>query len=348
MENKILIVIVTYNSENFIERCLFSIANQNFKNFTLFVIDNASTDRTVEIVKNYRNAESRIPPSNFRLIKLKKNKGFAGAVNFAVFKSLPGRKKTETEFDYILLINPDMVLDDYSIQNLINVFGRERQNDGHDSASGRRSNIGAAGGLILEYDSDSVQNLGGYMLPNFVTCHKGHDGRLDIGKIINNDTLYLDSLEKINPDYVTGAFFITPFDLFRNLGGFDSGYRPAYFEELDYCLKVKRLGLKIVVEPSSVTRHFEGASSRKFSKNFYYYYHKNRIRCAVINSSFAGIFKIFFLLEPKWLKTKATRDQAGPLIKAYLINSVFCLLNLFVKAGNSLRLHKLKKLYLSV
>ncbi|HHT78457.1 MAG TPA: glycosyltransferase family 2 protein [Actinobacteria bacterium] len=348
MENRILIVVVTYNSENFIERCLFSIANQNFKNFTLFVIDNASTDKTVEIVKNYRNAESRIPPSNFRFIKLKKNKGFAGAINFAVFKSLPKRKNIETEFDYILLINPDMVLDDYSIQNLINIFRGNKRNDGYDSHGGRSSNIGAAGGLILEYDSDSVQNLGGYMLPNFVTYHKEQNDNIDIGKIINNDASYLDSLEKINPDYVTGAFFMTPFDLFRSLGGFDSGYRPAYFEELDYCLKVKRLGLKIIAEPSSVTRHFEGASSRKFSKNFYYYYHKNRIRCAVINSSFAGIFKIFFLLEPKWLKTMATRDQAGPLIKAYLINSVFCLLNLFIKAGNSLRLYKIKKLYLSV
>ncbi len=348
MENKILIVIVTYNSENFIERCLFSIANQNFKNFFLFVVDNASTDRTVDIIKNYRNAESRILPSKFRFIKLKKNIGFAGAVNHAVFKSSSDKKNIETGFDFILLINPDMVLDDFSIQNLVNVFVTESRDNSREIINNKKNNTGAAGGLILEYDMDSIQNLGGYMLPNFVTCHKGKDSRLDVEKIINNDTGYINSLEKIYPDYVTGAFFMTPFDLFINLRGLDSGYRPAYFEELDYCLKIKRLGLSVVVEPSSFTRHFEGASSRKFSKNFYYYYHKNRIRCAIINSGFVKIFKIFFWLEPKWLRKKATKDQMGPLIKAYLVNSLLCLFNLLVKARNSLIIYKINKLYKSV
>ncbi|HAX18580.1 MAG TPA: hypothetical protein DCY00_08330 [Actinobacteria bacterium] len=348
MEKKVLIIIVTYNSENFIERCLFSIANQNYKNYSLFVIDNASSDKTAEIVKNYRNAESRIPYSNFRFVKLNKNIGFAGAINHVVFKIVLNRKNKKTDFDLILLINPDMILDDFSIRNLAGVFSSDGKN--HEQiANTRSSNItGAAGGLILEYDRDIIQNMGGFILPNYVTYHKGAGSKLDVSKIIENDNEYLSSIEKINPDYITGAFFMTPFDLFKKLGGFDSGYRPAYFEELDYCLKVRKSGFKITLEPSALARHFEGASTGKFSKNFYYFYHKNRIRCVVVNSGCINIFKIFFSLEPKWLKTQATKDQVIPLAKAYLINSFFFLFNLLLKFRNSWRILKIRKSYKSL
>ena len=47
-------------------------------------------------------------------------------------------------------------------------------------------------------------------------------------------------------DYVTGAFFATVFSLFRDSGGFDRGYRPVYFEELDYCLRLREAGWKVV------------------------------------------------------------------------------------------------------
>lgn len=346
MEPRILIIIVTYNSENYIERCLFSIANQNYKAFTLFVIDNASADRTAEIVKNYRNAESRISPLNFRFIRLNKNIGFAGAVNLVVFKSLKYKRYKEQNYNFILLLNPDMVLDDFSIHNLVNVFSSNEQQ----SEEKRRchyNNIGAAGGLILEYDHDNIQHLGGFVLPNFVTFHNDADNNIDIKRIINNDIKYIDSLKKIKPDYVTGALFMTPFNLFAGIGGFDSGYRPAYFEELDYCLKIKRAGFKIAIEPSALARHFEGASTGKFSKKFYYYYHKNRIRCAIINSGFKDLLRIIFYWEPRWLKTKATRDQKLPLLKAYMINSLFYFFYLLLKVRNIVRISRVKQYFKS-
>ena len=77
MEDRALIIIVTYNSENFIEKCLFSIASQNFKNYFLLIIDNNSGDLTVERIKEYKNAESRISSSNFKLIQMNKNLGFS-------------------------------------------------------------------------------------------------------------------------------------------------------------------------------------------------------------------------------------------------------------------------------
>jgi len=343
MNEKILIVIVTFNSENFVERCLFSIANQNYKNFVLILVDNASADKTVEIVRNYRNAESRIPPSNFKFIRLSKNIGFSGAVNHAVFKYVLKDRVKDGDFDFILLLNPDMILNDLSIQNLLSVF-TEKESNYKKTSSKVFGKVGAAGGIILDYDGDNIQHFGGFILPNFVTYHDKGSKEIDIEKILNNDKEYCHSIPVIEPDYVTGAFFITPFSLFIRLGGFDTGYRPAYFEELDYCIKLKKAGFSIVLEPSAFVRHFEAASSKKFSPMFYYYYHKNRIRCAIINSGFLNLFRIFFYYEPKWLKKKSTKDQISALLKAYLINTFFCPYDLLVKIKNLVKLYRIKKL----
>ncbi|HJX02047.1 MAG TPA: glycosyltransferase, partial [Candidatus Humimicrobiaceae bacterium] len=85
MSIKSLIVIVTYNSKNFIEGCLRSIVGQDYKNWFLIIIDNASEDNTITKIREFRNASTEITSSNFKFTTLKKNIGFSGAVNRAVF-----------------------------------------------------------------------------------------------------------------------------------------------------------------------------------------------------------------------------------------------------------------------
>lgn len=364
MDKQILIVLVTYNSENFVEKCLFSIANQNYRNYFLIVVDNNSNDNTVEIIKAYKNAEVRFSPQNFEFVKLNKNIGFARAVNYAVFNCLLKYERKKANFDYILFLNPDTLLDANCIVNLIKIFdadlylvpkyskgskvNKEINNpDRIDSkATLGKFSIGAEGGLILDYNSNEIQNMGGKILDNFVTLHETKPERIDINKILNNDEDYCNNFSNIlYPEYITGAFFMTRFNLFINLRGFDEGYRPAYFEELDYCIKLKRLGLKIALNPCAFVRHYEGASSYKFSRNFYYFYHKNRIRCAIINTSFVYLCKIFFYHEPIWLKANFTKDQLIPLIKAYLINLVFFGFNYFIKLKNYICLKRVSRIY---
>jgi GT2 family glycosyltransferase len=350
--NKVLIIIVTCNSEKFIEKCLFSIANQNFKNYFLLVIDNNSSDSTVSTIKQYKNAESRISSSNFKLICMKKNLGFSGAVNYGVFNYFSKKNKlTSDDFKYLVLINPDMILDDDAINNLIFTFnlkrsdktGKENSNT-EDSINYISNYTGAAGGMILDYNSNEISHLGGKIKFNFITSHIKNNINADVEKIIKKENPGLTNEENlINADYVTGALFITEMNLFKKLGGFDTGYKPAYFEELDYCLKLKRLNLDIVVNPLAFAWHFEGASSGKFSANFYYYYHKNRIRCAIINSSFINILKIFFKSEVLWLKSEADKNQILPLVKAYLINWIFCPYYMIIKIKNFIKLKKIKK-----
>jgi len=342
MSIKSLIVIVTYNSQNFIESCLRSVAGQDYKDWFLIVIDNASVDNTITKIREFRNISTEITSSNFKFVALKKNVGFSRAVNQAVFNFIRKKiKGPDEQPEFLILLNPDIYLKRDALKKIISTFKlTERE-------SMPSNKIGVAGGLILDYKKDIVQHSGGKIKDNFITFH------MDSGKSYSNLRMEL-KLEKdagiivsqINnvkdADYATGAFFATEFGLFKSIGGFDKGYRPAYFEELDYCLKIRRTGRRIVVNSDSIARHFEGASIGKFSKRFYRYYHKNRIRCAVINTGFLNFFRKFLKEEMRWLRSEVTRDQILPILYAYFINFVFLPYNLTIKLKNHLILDRLE------
>jgi GT2 family glycosyltransferase len=61
--------------------------------------------------------------------------------------------------------------------------------------------------------------------------------------------------------YCSGALLATPRDLFQSLGGFDANYRPAYYEDTDYCFSVRASGRAVYYQPESVVVHLEGATS---------------------------------------------------------------------------------------
>ncbi|MGK7899783.1 MAG: glycosyltransferase, partial [Xenococcus sp. (in: cyanobacteria)] len=99
------------------------------------------------------------------------------------------------------------------------------------------------------------------------------DGRLqEAGSIIWQDGSCLGYGRGDNPelppymfqrevDYCSGAFLLTPRQLFTELGGFDDIYQPAYYEETDYCVKLHRAGKKIIYDPQVAILHYEFASS---------------------------------------------------------------------------------------
>ena len=88
MDSKISIIIVTHNSEKFIDECLASLITQRYKAFEIIVVDNCSKDTTRKVIERY----------NVRSYYLKENKGFCYANNYGVSKA---------KNDIVLLINAD-------------------------------------------------------------------------------------------------------------------------------------------------------------------------------------------------------------------------------------------------
>ena len=62
-------------------------------------------------------------------------------------------------------------------------------------------------------------------------------------------------------DYCSAAFMLTPRQLFADLGGFDDRYQPAYYEDVDYCVRVWKANRRVVYDPRAVVQHVEFASS---------------------------------------------------------------------------------------
>ncbi|MBM3707881.1 MAG: glycosyltransferase family 2 protein [Actinobacteria bacterium] len=316
----VFIIVVTYNSSNFIEKCLDSLNINGNKNCFFVIIDNNSADDTEDkicgFIKSYKIGES-----NFKFIRLKRNTGFAAAVNYAVFNFLIKEKPDISEkIKYLILINPDIIVEDNSISDLVKTF--ESGGAGNLAAAGKP--VGVAGGLIYEYDRNEIQHAGGDFKSNLITYHMLNK----MGQIYS-------------VSYVTGALFATEFSLFKNLRGFDSGYRPAYFEELDYCFKVNKMGYIVAVNTEATARHYGAASVKKFSPEFFKYYHKNRIRCAIMHLSLAALFRKFLPAELKWLKNESTKEQYIYLLYSYFLNFLFLPYNLIIRFKNYLEFCKL-------
>ena len=62
-------------------------------------------------------------------------------------------------------------------------------------------------------------------------------------------------------DYVSAALLATPRDLFLALGGFDAAYAPGYYEDTDYCFRLRELGRDVLVQPAALVVHVEGGTA---------------------------------------------------------------------------------------
>ena len=71
---------------------------------------------------------------------------------------------------------------------------------------------------------------------------------------------------KVEPvDYCSAAFLLTPRELFSGLGAFDLRYFPAYYEDADYCVRLRKSGKVVMCDPGAAALHIGSASSDDFS-----------------------------------------------------------------------------------
>ncbi len=196
------------------------------------VIDNASTDRTVEQVR-------RRP--GVTLVTNHENRGFAGAANQG-FASAAG--------DPILLLNPDVRLRT-SLTPLIEAC---RQ---HGLAAGQLTGMdgrGQAGFTIRRFPT-----------PAALAFELLGINRLWPSNPVNRRYRYLDrDLNLDGPvEQPAGAFLMVRRDVWEHLGGFDESFHPVWFEDVDFCRRAADAGYRIEYLPQVRAEHLGGHSVRK-------------------------------------------------------------------------------------
>lgn len=229
------VIIVSFNSAKFIADCLNSVLSQFNKSFEMqiIVVDNASTDKTLSIVKN------KFPRVN--IIRNMKNLGFAKANNRGI--SLATGK-------YVLFLNPDTVVGRGSFQYLLSYLEANPQT--------------AVATCRLELPNGSLDDAShrGFPTPWNAFCHF-----LGLGKIwpqslfFNGYHLGYRQMETIHEiDSCVGAFMLVKRKIGDKLNWLDEDYF-WYGEDLDFCYRVKEAGFKIVYIPEVKTIHYKGVSS---------------------------------------------------------------------------------------
>lgn len=226
MRDKLSIVIVNYNSGNFLRDCLKSIyKSETNLDFDIWVVDSASFDDSIELAKK------DFPKINYILNK--ENIGFSKSNNQAL-----GKIKNE----YILILNPDTKIFPGVLSYMLNYI---KDN----------SDVGAAT-CRVELESGKID----------WGSHRGFPTPLAsfFYYFLSDDRFYHLSFKDMTKphevDSITGAFFLTKKSVLDKVGLFDEDYF-MYGEDLDLCFRIKKAGYKIMFIPAVKIIHYKGISS---------------------------------------------------------------------------------------
>jgi len=189
----------------------------------VIVVDDASTDGTRVMLSRWTNRDKRI-----KVLRNRKNLGFLRSCN---------RAATAARGEILVFLNNDTVPAGGWLTALLTTFHT------HPDA-------GAVGGKLVLPDG-TLQEAGSLVFRDGSAMNFGRGDR-DIDRPLFN---YVREV-----DYCSGALLATPRRLFHELGGFDPRYVPAYYEDTDYCFKIRENGRRVYYQPAARVTHHEGAS----------------------------------------------------------------------------------------
>ena len=221
-DKKIAVIIINWKKYDFTLKCIDSVLKSSYKNFKIILIDNESQNNFPDEI----NKSEKI-----QIIKNKNNEGFSKANNQGIKYSI------KNGFDYVLLLNNDTLI----------------KNDLIDSLIQQSSNLNQKiiQPLILNYDGTKIWNAGG-KINNFFGTFKS----LKKGKSFKNFKSNRNLTE-----WFTGCCVLIKSDIFMDIGYFDERFF-AYYEDVDYSIRLKKMGYSIALMTNSYLQHYESASSK--------------------------------------------------------------------------------------
>ena len=250
------IVIVTWNSQDFIRNCLDSVfLLRDRVGCEIIIVDNASSDETVQIVREF------YPEAN--LIENKANLGYAKANNQGI-EQAQGR--------YLLLLNPDTQLMDDSLSSMYELMeGNPR--------------IGALGPKLLNPDRSTQASCREF--PRFSTLiweFTGLSRLVPKSKIFGRWRMgYFAFDQQREVDQPMASCLMLRRETLEQVGAFDEDFS-MFFNDVDLCYRIKQAGWKIYFHPDARVIHHKGASTRKAKRRmiwlshlaFYRFFRKHR------------------------------------------------------------------------
>lgn len=238
---KVGVILVNYNGEMYNNECIDSLLNSDYQNLEIIVVDNASTDNSLNVLKNkYKNI--------IKIIESKENLGFSGANNLGIDLA------KEIGCDYILLLNNDTVIKKNSIIEMMRLANKY-PND-------------VIAPKINYFDKkDIIWSAGGG-----INWAKGNTFHYGMNKYDNGEF----DEEKII-EFATGCALLLPLSIIEKVGYLEDEYF-LYYEDTDYCTRIIKNGFTIRYCPESVIYHKVSMSTGGGESELYcYYIDRNRL-----------------------------------------------------------------------
>jgi len=288
---KVSVVILSWNTKDLLEQCLKSIPFS----MEIIVVDNGSTDNTLQLLDSLKWP-------NLKVIKNIANLGFAKGNNQGI-KIATG--------DLIMLLNSDTVVQKGALEKLVEFY--KQQND---------KNL-AFSPLLLNFDGTIQEHY--YMrFPNLWQIFLYHHPlwrffalktplkRLILNQISNHQPKEVEQLP--------GAALMASKEVWQKVGLLDEGYQFLY-EDVDWCWRAKKMGVKLMVVPGAKIAHLGGGSwKKKLKQNSFEFYR--------------DYFKALLLFVKKNYGEKKLNKFRMALIINFFFQFKFKLAKAFLNQGN--------------
>ena len=239
------VIIVNYNGLHFLGKCLSSLAKQSSRNFMVVVVDNNSSDGSVEFVRR-----------NFRkvgIIRMEKNVGFSAGNNAAFVHLLKDRNIRN-----FIILNNDTYADRNFVKCMIN------------AATGNERAGSVACKVIRAYDKSSIDSAGIGIRKDCMTY------------AIGNGLPVSEFSRPCSGFGAHGTAALYKREMLEDVGLFDADYS-SYSEESDLSWRAFGRGWKCVYEPQAIVYHEGSGSWRKYPRKAKYLLERNGMWTIVKN-----------------------------------------------------------------
>ncbi len=227
------VIILNYNGKGYLDNLFNSLKKQTYQKIRVTVVDNGSCDGSAEYIeKNY-------PEIN--LIKSKKNLFFSRGNNLAVSK---------TNGEYIFFLNNDTVVKEDAIEKMVKTI----------KENGKYRVAAVSAKMLFKKNNKIIDSAGTVITENGSPFNRGI-GQIDVGQYDMEEEVF-------------GACFgaaLVRRVIYENVVGKLDNHYFGYFEDIDWCLRARNKGYKILSSPFAVVWHDHSGSSKRKSYNWKYY-----------------------------------------------------------------------------
>lgn len=220
-----------------------------------------------------------------RLIRNFQNLGFSGGCNMGL---------RVAQGEVLILLNQDTIVQPGWLPAMVEAL--------------RKPEVGAVGCKLLYPDGRTIQHAGGWIEWPLGLAHHYGQGEEDRGQ-----------WDEPRPvDYVTGAAVAFRRDVMKQVGLLDEGFWPGYFEDADFCYRVREAGYEIWYVPRGVAIHYETTTLRN-PRVRAQTYHRGRLRFVLKHTPPDRFLSVFVPAEEVHIRALITSEGPGPLSAAYMI-----------------------------